>query len=127
MLGIIEELIVTNEIYKTPASNLKLASEDKTVNASFWLKVFTVIFTLPNMAAGYYEQYIESSGNQSQAIGGAFGTCMFAGLIVLLFQIGSRFRNQKSRYKIFMWCQMVFFSLTAFSAVTTFFHYVGKA
>lgn len=123
----IEDNAMTNEIYETPTANLKLPSEEKATSASLLLKTFTFVFTIPNMAAGYFQQYTASSGNHAQAIGGVFGTLMFAGIIVLLFQMGSRFRNQRSRYKIFMWCQIVLFSLMALSAVTAFLQYVGKA
>ncbi len=120
LISKIVEYNMTQEIYETPTSNLKIQSEKTPTDASILLKIFTVVFALPNMAAGYLQQYVESNGNQPQAIGGACGALFFAGFIVLLFQVSSRFRNQRSRYKIFMWCHITLLILMVFSAVSAF-------
>lgn len=89
---------MTQEIYETPTSNLKIQSEKAPTDASILLKIFTVVFALPNMAAGYFQQYVESNGNQPQAIGGACGALFFCWLYRII--ISSEFSVQKSKVKV---------------------------
>ena len=114
-----------NEVYKQPQSNLDLGGESElNEQPGIVLSALTFLFTIPNMLAGYFQQYQESK-NIIQALGGAFGAVILALIIVGVFQLGQRFRNRRSRYKIFMWCQIVILLITTFSAVTAFIQYTN--
>jgi len=94
-----------NSIYKKPESNV-----DEGIisfEASAILKLFCVFLALTLIFLGAIHQYIESGGRMPETVGGAIGGVIWPLFVVGIFQIWKRFRNQKSRYKIFMWTALV--------------------
>lgn len=109
-----------SEIYNPPKAKL---DSDETPNAnksSALIIFFSIILTIFLMAPQILIQY--GNAGLPGGIGGAIGSLMPALFVVLLFQIGKRFRNSKSRWKIFMWSQFVIL----LGQVTAFIQFIGK-
>ena len=48
-----------------------------------------------------------NKSDSAEAFGFATGTCLIGLIVVVLFQIVGRYRNSRSRWKIFMWTQFI--------------------
>ena len=98
---------MNNEIYSTPSANV--ITETSPSKASPLLKITSFGLALLLMLCSGLQQFIATGGRLPETIGGAVGGIIWPLLVVALFQIGKGFRNEKSRYKIFMWTALVFF------------------
>jgi hypothetical protein len=96
----------SDDIYKPPESLLEEEASSDTNKPGTLIIVFTVLLSLPLMATQFFAQYALTG--LPGGIGGSIGALFPAFVIVLFFQIGKRFRNSKSRWKIYMWSQVVF-------------------
>ena len=95
----------SEEIYKAPNSNI--SKEAETGKPGWILTSLAIILAILNVFMAYK---IGSSKMMfgSQLFGYTFGPLFFAFLIISLFQIGKRFRNNRSRVKIFFWTSLIF-------------------
>jgi len=94
---------MSNEnIYSTPEATLD--TEDKS-KSSVLVLIMAVVFSVPIALIMFAKQ--SNVGGIAGGIGGVVGSFIPALIVVLLFQIGKRFRNSRSRWKIFMWTQLV--------------------
>ncbi|MFZ6874142.1 hypothetical protein ACO0LF_18950 [Undibacterium sp. Di27W] len=66
-------------------------------------KILALFLTFIAMVLSGGRQYWESHGGIPEAIGGGIGGLLMSLIPVGLCQIRSKFRNEKSRYKIFLW------------------------
>jgi hypothetical protein len=109
-----------SEIYSPPEASLESDEITKSNKAGALLIFFSIVLTVPLMASQFFVQY----GNIGLAggIGGSLGALIPALLVVLLFQIGKKFRNSKSRWKIFMWSQAIFL----LGQITTLLKFIGQ-
>lgn len=97
-----------NNIYSTPASPLASNDQQQPRNAGLFLKLSCIALTVLTMLVAAFKALALES-QIGEIVGYALGPIIWGIIIVGLFQIGKRFRNQKSRYKIYLWCQIVFF------------------
>lgn len=95
-------------IYSTPAASLTTNSDHQAQTASILLKISCIVLTLLTMLAAVFKALALES-QAGEVVGSALGTIIWGLIIVGIFQIWKKFRNQKSRYKIYLWCQIVFF------------------
>lgn len=107
---------MSNEIYATPNSQLDSGKENQSSKAGLLIKVFCVILTLLTMLIGFSKESLRTN-ELGVAVGGALATIIWGLIIVGLFQIGKSYRNQRSRYKIYLWCQIIFFITQLFALV----------
>ncbi len=97
------------EVYKTPESGLNSevdVQEKPQEKPSILVRFMAIVFSAPIALAMFFKQ--SSVGGVAGGIGGVIGSLIPALIIVMLFQIGKRFRNSRSRWKVFMWAQFVF-------------------
>ncbi|WP_323813109.1 hypothetical protein [Cellvibrio sp. NN19] len=109
---------MSNDVYSAPSANL--TTETSSTKASSLLKISCIVLAMLLMLCGGFQQFVASGGRFPEAIGGAMGGIIWPLLVVALFQIGKGFRNQKSRYKIFMWTGFVLLLILILGAVGTF-------
>jgi|GEM_PF-2955706 hypothetical protein len=95
-----------NSIYKAPSSNVDAVEIEKP-RASLLLKSITIVLALIGaLLCGSF--YLLKSHSFASSVGGAIGGAWFWPLVIVgLFQIGRSYRNQRSRYKIFAWSELV--------------------
>lgn len=91
---------MSESINKTPepAINNNIPSP----KASTPLKIISFSLAVALATLFGIQQYIVSGGGIPEAIGGSVGGVIWPLAVVMLFQIGKRFRNQNSRHKIFV-------------------------
>jgi hypothetical protein len=65
---------------------------------------FLITLVTPSFA---FLQGLFYSGNIAYSVGQAIMPLIFSGAVVLCFQIGKSFRNNKSRLKIYFWTMVV--------------------
>ena len=106
---------MNNDVYSSPAANL--VTEAPSEKASRLLKVTCFSLAALLMLCSGLQQFVASGGRLPEAIGGAVGGVIWPLLVVALFQLGKGFRNQKSRYKIFMWTGFVFLLILILGAI----------
>jgi len=111
-----------NDIYESPKSVVGESNPDGKTRPGLILKILLVVFTLLSSFVSFLSQLFQS-GMLANAIGGALGPLILGGLIVLIFQIGKGFRNRRSRYLIFTWCQAILF----FSTSINFLSEIGRS
>jgi hypothetical protein len=87
---------------KSPNSEIETGNAEKPL-ASTVVKIISFILALLVMALSGGQQYLISRGGIPEAIGGSIGALLFPLFFIAVFQIWKRFRNQKSRYTIFLW------------------------
>ena len=107
---------MSNDIYATPNSQPDYDNKTQSIKAGLLVKVFCVILTLLTMLIGFSKESLRS-GEPGVAVGGALAAIIWGLIIVGLFQIGKSYRNQRSRYKIYLWCQIIFFITQLFALV----------
>jgi len=108
---------MNNQIYEAPQSGSADEAESTPQKPGITLKFLLVLFTLLATSIAFLNNFmsmallggVQQSRTISYAIGGAIAPIIWGCIIVGLFQIGKRFRNSRSRCKIFMWCQVLFF------------------
>jgi hypothetical protein len=112
-----------NNIYSAPSSEVESAENVTKPKASFLLKLIAILLAVIGGFLSGLFQFIQV-GSIPFAVGGAIGGALFWPFVLVgLFQIGKRFRNQRSRYKIFLWTQVVVVIAMTFNIVL----YVGKS
>lgn len=113
-----------NNIYSAPSSDVdNNALDNMKPPASAALKLTTIFLTVIGALLSGLFQFIQM-GSIPVAIGGAIGGALFWPFVLVgLFQIGKAFRNQRSRYKIFAWTQVVVIIAMTFNII----FYVGKS
>ena len=109
---------MNNDVYSAPAANL--AAEAPSKNASILLKATSFSLAVLLMLCSGLQQFVATGGRLPETIGGAVGGIIWPLLVVALFQLGKGFRNQKSRYKIFMWTGFVLLLIIILGAVGSF-------
>jgi hypothetical protein len=87
---------------KSLSSELETGNAEKPL-ASMSAKIISLILALLVMVLSGGQQYLISRGGIPEAIGGSIGALLFPLISIAVFQIWKRFRNQKSRYTIFLW------------------------
>lgn len=92
-----------NNIYSPPKSELTV---DATIKPSIWV-VFAAIFLTLLLCLILLLKSSLSAGVPT-LIPSIFASVMPAFVFVLVFQVGKRFRNSRSRWKIYAWCQFLF-------------------
>jgi len=68
--------------------------------------IIAIVLTLLGVAPGYLmgvSKGIGQGGRIGELIGQSIGVVVMAFLVVAIFQIFKRFRNQRSRWKIYCW------------------------
>lgn len=93
-------------IYETPNANL--TEPEKEPELGWFLQTVTIILIAANTFVSFRLSLIRNPGEVAYAWGGSLVPFIFAAIIVGLFQIGKKFRNVRSRIKIFAW-SLVFF------------------
>lgn len=96
---------MNNDVYSTPNANV--VTDTISTKASTLLKSTCVVLAVLLMLLSGMQQFFASGGRIPESIGGAVGGIIWPLIVVGLFQIGKGFRNEKSRYKIFMWTGFV--------------------
>ena len=102
------------EIYNPPQASLGGGESNK---PGILAIVFAVLLSAPIVLIQVLNQF--KIGGIPGAIGAAIGSLIPALFIVLVFQIGRRFRNPRSRWKIFAWSQLVFLLGQVFTVLQT--------
>lgn len=92
------------DIYSAPKSTIDSPEGYK---PSVLVIIMAVVFSVPIVLIMFVQQ--SSAGGIAAGFGGIVGSFIPALVVVLMFQIGKRFRNSRSRWKIFMWTQFVAF------------------
>lgn len=113
----IDEVYMEHNLYDSPESELNSDASVGPIKPGLILKILLILFTILSSGSGYLSSLLQD-GNFSFAVGGAIAPIIFGGLVVGLFQIGKRFRNTRSQYKIFLWCQVFFFISTTFNLLS---------
>jgi len=98
--------VPSNEIYRSPDPNLE---EDIEPKSSLAVRILAITSSILLGIIALFRQ--GASANSAYALGGVIGSLAPAAIIVLLFQMGPRFRNARSRWRIFMWSQFVFLTV----------------
>jgi len=111
-----------NNLYETPGSNVLEDADVEPLKPGLVLKSVLILFTLMAAVISFAWQ-LAVSGYLPAAIGGGMGPMIWGFLVVGLFQIGNRFRNTRSRYKIFLWAQVFFFV----SGTVNYLAFIGQA
>ena len=96
-----------SNIYEAPKSDISKAEITPPIQPGIVLKILLVLFTILSCGLSFINQFI-SAGVFEIALGGALAPILLGFVVIGLFQIGKRFRNTRSRYKIFLWCQAMF-------------------
>jgi hypothetical protein len=96
-----------NNIYETPKSADLQVDDLKNKKPGIILIIFTVLFSVLAYSASFLNQLL-ATGLIASGAGGGLAPILLGGFVVGIFQIGKRFRNSRSRYKIFLWCQIIF-------------------
>ena len=96
-----------SNIYEAPKSDISKAEIKPPIKPGIVLKILLVLFTILSCGLSFIIQFI-SAGVFASAVGGALAPILLGCVVIGLFQIGKRFRNTRSRYKIFLWCQVIF-------------------
>ncbi|MBC6905240.1 hypothetical protein DWB84_07165 [Saccharophagus sp. K07] len=96
-----------NNIYETPKSADFQVDDLKNKKPGIILIIFTVLFSVLAYSASFLNQLL-ATGLIASGAGGGLAPILLGGFVVGIFQIGKRFRNSRSRYKIFLWCQIIF-------------------
>lgn len=76
------------------------------------LKIFAVVISIPNAINMFLKQstvYGVMLSDTVAGIGDLIGSIILPLLVVLVFQVGDRFRNTDSRLKVFIYAQVLFF------------------
>lgn len=97
-----------NNIYETPQSVDFHTDDEKTKKPGIILITLTVLFTALAFSGSFLNQFL-ATGLVASGVGGGLAPLLLGGTVVGIFQIGKRFRNSRSRFKIFLWCQIFFF------------------
>lgn len=103
-----------NNIYETPQSVDFHTDGEKIKKPGIILITLTVLFTVLAFSGSFLNQLL-ATGLVASGVGGGLAPLLLGGIVVGIFQIGKRFRNSRSRYKIFLWCQIFFFISLSFS------------
>ena len=103
---------MNNRIYRKPESKLSQQADNNSLKPGIILKILLVIFTLLSCFANYLSMTI-IVGYSPVGLAGAFSPILLGVIIVGIYQIGKRYRNTRSRYKIFLYCQILFFLSSA--------------
>lgn len=107
---------MNENVYSTPNSQLDTRNEQPPPKAGTLVKVSCAILTLLTMLIGFSKESLRTA-EPGVAVGGALATIIWGLIIVGLFQIGKSYRNQRSRYKIYLWCQIIFFITQLFALI----------
>lgn len=98
-----------NDIYTAPKSNLQQVEAKP--KASKFLIFLSILFVLVNafftMALLRYPIDMNSSARMGYMTGSVLSVIILPLLVVLIFQIGKRFRNSRSRVRIFFWMSVL--------------------
>lgn len=97
-----------NTIYETPQSADLHRGGQRAQKPGAILITLTVLLTVLAFSASFLNQFL-ATGLVAGGVGGGLAPLLVGGIVVGLFQIGKRFRNSRSRCKIFLWCQVFFF------------------
>ena len=88
-------------------SELQIDSNgENKLKASLGLKILATILTLI-LGGTSFLKLLAQTENIIIAFGGFFGAIIWPLLCIGVFQIGKKFRNQKSRYTIYSWAGSV--------------------
>ena len=92
-----------NDIYSPPQSEL---AKEEAIRPSIWLVLIAILltFVLISILVLKVSQFAIEPTLIPLVLGSIFPACLF----VLIFQIWKRFRNSRSRWKIYSWCQFIF-------------------
>jgi len=95
--------------YKTPQATVTNSVAPR--KAGWLLILFAINLTLADLFLSYTVGLLKFMMG-AQLLGFALGPVIFGGLITLLFMLGKRFRNTRSKLKIYNWSMFFFlFSL----------------
>jgi hypothetical protein len=103
-----------NSAYETPQSVDLHTNDQQIKKPGIILITLTVLFTVLAFSGSFLNQLL-ATGLVASGVGGGLAPLLLGGTVVGIFQIGKRFRNSRSRYKIFLWCQIFFFISLSFS------------
>ena len=67
--------------------------------------IMGIIFSVLLAFIGYMRASI--NGDSAEAVGAAIGATFIGIIVVVVFQIIGRFRNSRSRWKVFTWTQFI--------------------
>ena len=87
--------------------NINLKELNSIDAASFPLKAITYIATIIAFICSYLVQFLDA-GTIAAGVGGGIAPMLLGGIVLGLFRLAKRFRNQRSSYKVFLVFQLVF-------------------
>lgn len=102
----------SNEANRAAELSLSNSKDSTPKKPGVILITLLVIVTFLSVSASFINQYLQS-GMISQGVGGALSPIIIGLLVVAFFQIFKSFRNSRSRYKTFLWLQVIFFASVA--------------
>lgn len=108
-----------SNIYEPPKSTVLRIEDEISREPSLLLIILVVMFTLLASALAFLRQLVVS-GMLTNGVGGALAPPLVGFCVVGFFQIGKRFRNKRSRYRIFLWSQIYFLISLFFSLIGEF-------
>ncbi len=92
----------TDDLYAAPNSQV---ADEPVLKPSLLVRIMAVLLTVLT-AAILAPRYL-AQGGVSFMVGGMLGVVLFAMLFVGIFQLGRRFRNPRSRWRIYAWSQLL--------------------
>lgn len=108
-----------NNVYEKPQSEVLSPDSQGAPKPGILLKILLVLFTVLAFLVSFFNQLL-ATGVVASGVGGGIAPLLMGGLVVGIFQIGKRFRNARSRCKIFLWCQVFFFISISFGMLSQF-------
>ena len=74
--------------------------------AGFFLICVCILITLITLSFTFFQAFLLTK-NIAYSVGQTMGPLLLAAVVVLCFQIGKSFRNNKSRFKVYFWTMFV--------------------
>lgn len=108
--------------YKSPESNSLTNELGAIEKPSILLYAATFIIVLLNILLSVASAYFQGYNFIAFVIGYVSQAFLFPIIVVLILQVVKKFRNQKSRIKIFFWTSFALFVLLLLGL----FHYIQK-
>ena len=98
---------MNNNVYSTPSASLGTTNHTPPTKAGLILKISGILLTLLTMLVAIAKSSL-TAPYPGVVVGRAIAPIFWGLIIVGLFQFSRAFRNQKSRYTVYFWCQVIF-------------------